>query len=45
MRKKNVPEFKKKNSDTIAVETEYERAIANWIEHEVKWRKLRAKKN
>ena len=44
MRKKNVPEFKKKNSDAIATETEYERAIANWIKHEVKWSKSHAKK-
>ena len=39
MRKKNVPEFKKKNADAIAAETEQERGIANWIEHKVKWRK------
>ena len=28
MRKKNIPEFKKNNSDAIAAEMEYERVIA-----------------
>ena len=36
MRKRNVPEFKKKNADAIAAETECERVIVNWIECKVK---------
>ena len=44
MRKKNIPEFKKKNADDVATKTEYERVISNWIEHKVKWRILNAKK-
>ena len=45
MRKRNIVEFKKKNSDAIAAETEREKVIANMIENKEKWRKLCTKKN
>ena len=35
-RKRNVPEYKKKNDDVVAANQEHERAIATWIEHKVK---------
>ena len=44
VRKINVPEHKKKNSDDVAADKECERAIANWIEYKVKWRKSCTKK-
>ena len=44
MRNKNVPEFKKKNDDDMAAETQHERVISNWIECKVKWRKSHATK-
>ena len=42
MRKKNIPELKKKNADAIAAKTECQRVITNWIEYKAKWRKSHA---
>ena len=44
MRKRNIPEHKKKNYNDIAADKECKRVIANWIECKVKWRKLHTKK-
>ena len=44
IQKKNISKLKKTNSDDIAAETEFERVVANYIKHMVKWRKLHAKK-
>ena len=35
MRKKNIPEFKKRNDDSIDSETECKRVIANYVEHKI----------
>ena len=45
MRKRNIPEHKKRNADAIAADKEYERPIANWIECKVKCIKLNTKEN
>ena len=31
-------------NDDVAADKEHERVVANWIEHNVKWRKLKNKK-
>ena len=44
MRKRNVPDHKKRNNDAIAANKECEKVIANWIEYKVTLRKLFTKK-
>ena len=44
MQKKNIPEFKNKNADSIAAETVFERVVVNWIECKAKCSKPHAKK-
>ena len=44
MRKKNIPEHKKRNTYAISAETEHERVIANCIRCKVKWSKFHTKK-
>ena len=41
---KYLSEWRKRRNDTEATKIEFERVSPNWIEYQVKWKKLLAKK-
>ena len=45
LKKRNIPESKKRLNDAIAADKECERVVANWVEYKVKWKKNHNEKN